>query len=879
MSKRVWEICEPHPDVFSRDPDPSIFAASLYAVKVGTADPDYTDPERFFAKTFMTRSLESVLEGVLARLLGLPGRGAPVLRLETPFGGGKTHTMVALYHLARHAEAVEGTETGERLRERLNMAHLPHDVRVAVLDGVALNPHGWESEGLKIRTLWGELAYQLGGRSLYETLRSADEAKVPPGQAVIAELLRSARPALILMDEVMHFVAKAQAIRVGDTNLSAQTIAFLRELTSAVSEVPQVALILSLPASSLEIPAESSVQAEEMFQSIRKVVGRTELIETPVAQDEVFGVLKRRLFRNAGDERSARRAVEAFRQYYEGYARFFPDRLRSPAYRERMLTAFPFHPELVDLLYQRWGPHPQFQRTRGALHLMALVLRRLWDKRPGSAYLIQPHHIDLTDRHIRANVVKLLDNAFDAIITGDILERAREIDRELGREYLQERLAEGAASCALLYSVSTGMERHGCTEEEMRVALLRPDLNPTQATEVLKRLRDRLWYLRYRDHRYFFTARPNLNKVVLDFEQEISDDQVEESLSEHLRKMAGPAKGELGVILASSDPESISEPSRATLVLLPLSIGGPDEMIQWMKQVVGRVTRRNLLVFLVPEKAREGALRSAVRRWLSLKSLQQAQTFRELEEEDQEEVRRQFKEKEAEVQGLLLGTYTRVYRSSSDGVEELRVTLKRDGKTLTEMVATTLKEKGILMESISLEYLSATFGVGQRPISIAEVQTVLTGSPDQPIVSDPQEALGKAIHEGVQRGRFAVRVGDQTFTADVPDEMFKRSDLVLVPTTTETEGEPSPPPPLLLTTLTVTASGVNLYPLRKVLEQVQGGDKITIRLILEDKSGILTRKRQELEQLLKDYAVPYEWSEDKGEMSTPQGQRGRGEED
>jgi hypothetical protein len=284
--------------------------------------------------------------------------------------------------------------------------------------------------------------------------------------------------------------------------------------------------------------------------------------------------------------------------------------------------------------------------------------------------------------------------------------------------------------------------------------------------------------------------------------------------------------------------------------------------------VVTRATRRNLLIFLVPEKVREGTLRAAVRRWLALKSIQKAQTFRDLEEEDQEEVRKQFNEKEAEVQGLLLGTYTRVFRPAADGVEELRVTLKRNGKTLAEMVATTLKEKGLLVESISPDYLSATLGVGQRPVSLAEVQTVLTGSPDQPIVSDPQEALGKAIREGVQKGQFAVRAGDQTFTDDVPDEMLKGPDVVLVPTTTKTEEEPSPPPPPHLTTLTVTATGANLYPLRKLLEYVQGGDKIAIHLILEDKSGTLAGKRQDLEQLLKDYAVPYEWSEDKGEVST-----------
>ncbi|GIV23748.1 MAG: hypothetical protein KatS3mg025_1407 [Bacteroidia bacterium] len=355
MSKPVWEVCEPHPDVFAREMDPARFAASLHAVQSGTADPDYVDPERFFGKTFMTRTLANVLEGVLGRLLGQPGRGASVLRLETPFGGGKTHTMVALYHLVRHPEAVEPTEAGQRLCERLQIQGLPRGVRVVVLDGVALNPHGREADGVKVFTLWGELAYGLGGKPFWEGLRSADEARIPPGQAVLAQLLRQAQPVLILMDEVMHYLAKARAVRVGDTNLSVQTIAFLRELTAAVGEVPQGVLVLSLPTSSLEVPAESPEQAEEMFQRVHKVIGRTELIETPVAQDEIFGVLKRRLFRHVGEERAAKRAVEAFDRYYEEYARFFPESLRRPQQRERMRQAYPFHPELIDLLYQRWG--------------------------------------------------------------------------------------------------------------------------------------------------------------------------------------------------------------------------------------------------------------------------------------------------------------------------------------------------------------------------------------------------------------------------------------------------------------------------------------------------------------------------------------------
>jgi len=586
---------------------------------------------------------------------------------------------------------------------------------------------------------------------------------------------------------------------------------------------------------------------------VRKVVGRTELIETPVAGDEVFGVLKRRLFQSVGDERAAKEAVSAFQEYYGEYPRFFPERLRSQEYRERMLAAYPFHPELVDLLYQRWGPHPDFQRTRGALRLMALVLRRLWEQRPGSAYLIQPHHIDLADRHIRAEVVKLLDGSFEGIVTGDILDRAKGIDRELGGEYSQERLAEGAAGVALLYSISGGTERQGCTEEELRVALLRPEINPAQVTEALERLRQRLWYLRYRDRYYFFTAKPNLNKLILDFEQGIPDERVEECVKEFLRKLAGTG-GELQPYLAPDDPSMVNEPSRATLVILPLSLGGFDEMHDWMKKVVSRVTARNLLVFLVPDTAKEGALRVAVRRYLALEDLRKSRRFSEMDKEDQSEVGRQIKDKESEIQGLLLGMYTKVFRPAADGVREEQVVLKRDGKTLVEIVATALKEKGILVESVSPEWIKDAFQIGQQPVSLSQMKTTLEGSPDYPIVPNPQQALINAVREGVERGEFAVKVGDRVFT-EIPEGVAIDSGTLIVPIETP---PPPPPTPRAGLILEATSSGRNLYPLGQVLQKLQGKD-VEVTLIVRDEKGELAEKRSELEQLLNDYSIPHEF--------------------
>lgn len=187
--KRVWEVCEPHPDVFSRDPDPSLFAISLHHVMQGSAERDYVDPERFFSRTYMTRALSDLLERVVGRLAG-QGRGAPILRLETPFGGGKTHTMAALYHIARSPEVLSDHEALRPILERLNLRALPRGVRVAVLDGRGLDVRERRAEdGLTIRTLWGELAYQLGGREGYRMIAEADETRTAPGGTCLTELL------------------------------------------------------------------------------------------------------------------------------------------------------------------------------------------------------------------------------------------------------------------------------------------------------------------------------------------------------------------------------------------------------------------------------------------------------------------------------------------------------------------------------------------------------------------------------------------------------------------------------------------------------------------------------------------------------------------
>jgi hypothetical protein len=861
--KRVWEVCEPHPDVFLRDPDPSLFAISLHHVAHGSADKDYTDAERFFSRTHMTRALSDLLERVVGRLAG-HGRGAPILRLETPFGGGKTHTMTALYHIACSPEAAQAHESVQAILTRLNLRALPTRVHTAVLDGRALDVRERRTDdGLIIRTLWGELAYQLGGREGYQLLMDADETRTAPGSARLTEFLKRYQPVLILMDEALEYLVKAQAVKVGDSNLTAQTGAFLGELTAAVGATPQSVLVLALPASSYEVPAESQEAAERLFQYAKKVLGRLEMVETPVAQDEVFGVLRRRLFKSTGAERDQKRAVEAIRDYYDEYARFFPDRLRTPDYKERMLDAYPFHPELIDLLYERWGPHPQFQRTRGALRLLALVLRRLFNQREGSAVLIQPHHIDLADRHIRGEVVRLLDSSWDAIATGDVLQRAREIEQKLGGEYAKEQLGKGAAACAFLYSISAATSVGGASEEEIRTALLRPPINPALASEVLGRLREELWYLRYRDRRYLFTAKPNLNKVVLDFESDISDEAVERALVERLKALAGTGLGVFQVVVAPHAPELIPDRPQPTLTVLPLEEEHPQA---WMMQAVAHAgegirINKNMLVFLVPDRSRVAAVRTALRRCLALEELARAPSFKEMDKDDQQQLKDQLKDKEAEVEALLRHAYQEIYRPDEGAVQRVSVSSPvQNTKTLDEYVQQVLDKAGVLLRQIAPEYLKETLqveAVGEAPL--AQASNLFTGVVGQPMPTHPQAALHEAVREGVRRGVFGVRVGEQLYLhEEVPEEVLKSPQAVLV-APTKPLATPQPTQQARPIALRVRTSTNMLYPLLKAADPLRNLPEASVCLEVHDPTGKLHELRAELDRLLQDYGCTAEW--------------------
>src|SRR6267143_730641 len=310
--KRVlpWpEVARPHEDIIEGRFDPSIYAVNIYSVYMGTASPDYQNPDRFFEKTFLTRGLKDLLISVLRRLEGQMNAEA-VSDLVTSFGGGKTHALLCLYHLASNGpQAKKWTGVTELLREA-GLSEIPKS-KIAVLSGEDLDPTQGEMGAMgqpKRLTMWGELAWQLGGQAAYELVKENDEKRTPPSAEIITRILRLNPPNLILIDEALRYISRARGIQVHETSLASQTMNFFLALTEAVSRTPKASLVVTLPTSLLEMTRVD----EEDFKRLKKFFQRVERTRRLAEGDEIYEIVRRRLFQNIGNPQEGGRVANVY---------------------------------------------------------------------------------------------------------------------------------------------------------------------------------------------------------------------------------------------------------------------------------------------------------------------------------------------------------------------------------------------------------------------------------------------------------------------------------------------------------------------------------------------------------------------------------------
>lgn len=410
------EIVEPHQDVATGEFKQAEFAADLAKVHNGSAPAEYRDPQEFFARTYLTEGLSNLLVGAAKRLAG--DSGDPVVELQTNFGGGKTHSMLALYHMAGETSTEDLSGLDQLLsRHKLKV---PEKINRAVLVGTSRGPQDEISleGGRKIRTTWGELAWQLGGEEAFKMIAENDERGVAPGSNLLEEIFKKCAPCLILIDEWVAYlrqIYKVDGLPSGsfDSNLS-----FVQSLTEAVKASPQTLLVASLPASQIEVGGEGG---QEALARLKQTFSRVESSWRPASQEESYEIVRRRLFREIPGDMFHHRdnTLKQFAKLYRENTNDFPQGCADEDYRRKLEKAYPIHPELFDQLYTSWGSLEKFQRTRGVLRLMAQVIHELWMSNDPSV-MIMPGSVMISSARVEPELLHYLDASWQSIIAGDV---------------------------------------------------------------------------------------------------------------------------------------------------------------------------------------------------------------------------------------------------------------------------------------------------------------------------------------------------------------------------------------------------------------------------------------------------------------------------
>jgi len=792
---KPWtDLVKLHPDVEAKELTESSFAIDLGAV--AEKDPNvpvvYRNAEAFFRATYLTADLRKLLHEVLASLSGRTGYNR-VLKLRTPFGGGKSHTLTALLHAARNREALNAIPEAREFDD-------PGKVDVAVFDGEKYDALFGKllPDGRQIRTMWGWIAWQFG-EDKYELVADHDRERVAPGGDVIRELL-AGTPKLILLDEVLKYMERAAGVDVLDSTLQRQSLDFFQTLTVEVAGSKNAALVYSLQWS-----GRQALGNVALLEQLDTLANRVDQLREPVSGDEILPVLQRRLLAEEPPKDAAQQVAEAYSHQFgslmRAYAETDAQRQHTDeevlALRNRIVSAYPFHPDLIDVMKERWASVDAFQRTRGALRFLAACLRAA--KTSGKAGpLLGPGDVPIDDSDVRVQLQKELglQNEYDAVITSDICgfnARARRIDNRLSRENPglgSIKPASRIATAIFIYSFG-GLRREaagedetlppGVTESELLRACISPDLDYITAKLVLGELRNECLYLHFDGARYCFKKDPNVTKLVEDAEQEVSRNPeiVTKRIREILqRELAGHPEAfiwpEQSLDLPDGEPRFI-------LGFLPLDFANKNKSEQEQEAInlfskFGEKPRRyrNGIGLVIPDSKQIESLRRAVRYLIAIERVESKKEEFRLTKSQLDQLKERRSTEEAARESALRNLYNAVWLPRVENGELTIERLEVGGRPLQstglfERVKELLTVVGTpkLFDTVHPRKIIERVKLGE-PLS--EGQPVRLGIPTRDVLDSfyevlqpprlsSSDVLGKAIAKGVSESLFGYYSG------------------------------------------------------------------------------------------------------------------------
>ncbi|BCV23911.1 Swt1 family HEPN domain-containing protein [Gelria sp. Kuro-4] len=688
LSPRVglppWRlVVEPHPDVAQGRYQQAEFAADLAQVVRGTAQVEYQDPVEFFGRTYITEGMEGLLVQAVRRVTGCGGE--PVIQLKTAFGGGKTHSMLALYHLLRGKVPVDKLPNVRAVLAKADVDEQPK-AKVAVLVGTALNPSKVRRPptfpGITIRTLWGEMAAQLaeqaGQQELYELVREADKASVPPGSETLTELLDACGPCVILIDEL---VAYARKLYGASEKLVAGTfdavLSFVQELTEAARASKNSLIVASIPESNIEIGGEAGQAA---LAALEHTFGRMEAIWKPVGAEEGFEIVRRRLFLPVQDLSRQLEVCRAFSEMYRDGGPDFPIESKELSYFERLKACYPIHPEVFDRLYGDWATLERFQRTRGVLRLMAAVIHDLW-VRQDSSLLIMPGSISLDNTTVREELTRYLREGWNAVVESNV-DGPRSLPYQIDRQnprFGRWMAARRVARAIFLGSAPSVREQRvrGIQDVRIRLGVIQPGEQVAVFNDALGHLGDKLTHLYSSNQRYWYDLQPNLRRTMEERAQQVTQDDIDLELETRLRRVRERADF-AAVHTCPSCSLDVPDDQEARLVVLgpgythkpgdeksPAIVAAEDILIH---RGTSPRLYRNMLVFVSPDADGYASLVNESRKYLAWKSIVEDEDALNLDAHQRKQAKESMQRSDETVDLRIKEAYTWLLVPTQDGV-------------------------------------------------------------------------------------------------------------------------------------------------------------------------------------------------------------------
>jgi hypothetical protein len=760
MALKPWyKVVTPREDLRDGKPlDASEFAVHLDHVRDGRAPSVYQNPEEFFQRTFLTQNLTGLAAEVVRRLSGEITETSAVFNLATQFGGGKTHALTLLYHLATHGKIASNWQGVSGVLERASIKSVPK-AAVAVFVGTefdVLEGRGGKDGTPLRKTPWGEIAYQLGGADALASISKHEQEMTAPGGDVLRRIIPADKPCLILMDELMNYISRGRK-----TGMGTQLYNFIQNLSEFARGCNNVAVAVSVPASEYEMTAED--QAD--YERLKKLLDRLGKAVMLSAEQETSEIIRRRLFEWSGLPDDAKKTIGEYADWIIEHRLQVPNTFPIDSARQMIMDSYPFHPTVLSVFERKWQTLPRFQRTRGVLRLLALWVSRAYADGFKGAHqdpLIGLGTAPLEDPTFRAAMFEQLgEPRLEPVVTTDIAGKmdsnAVRLDQEAVDTIKKSRLHRKVASTIMFESNGGQTSPTEATIPEIRLAVGEPGLDIGNIDTVIEALSDSCYYLAVDRNRYRFSMKENLNKRFSDRKATIAPNRIEDCVTSEVKKVftAGPKVDRIFFPQKSSEIPDV--PSLRFIVLTPEQNAQDERTVRFIETCTreygnsGR-TFKSALIWCTADSA-EGVFDEA-RKLLAWQDIQAEEDELLLDQTQKRQLAENAKKAQRDLSESIWRSYKVLVLLDKENKlkpADLGLVHSSVADSVVTNIINRLRQQGDIEEGVSPNFLIRHWPPAFKEWSIRSVRDAFFASPQFPRLLNP-DAIRDTIARGVTNG-------------------------------------------------------------------------------------------------------------------------------